>query len=146
MHGWTREFQDRGAYLTHYTVGVLEMTLSLPIYQSLPPLPAWPPLDRRKPASAVCLLQSSKQSWNTACSSLSSASGCAHQAASQASVPRCLLFAQLLGCCLFTSISVLSLVTPQSEQARPFLLCPVLLIVNMYLLFLLSHLTNTHLL
>lgn len=76
LRGWTREFQDRGAYLwlTHYTVGVLEMTLSLPIYQSLPPLPAWPPLDRRKPASAVCLLQSSKQSWNTACSSLSSAS------------------------------------------------------------------------
>lgn len=78
LHGWTREFQDRGACLpvadTLHCRCPGDDTVSVPIYQSLPPLPAWPPLDWRKPASATCLLRSSKQSWNTACSSLSSAS------------------------------------------------------------------------
>lgn len=122
LHGWTREFQDRGAYLwlTHYCRCPGDDTVSVPIYQSLPPFPAWPPLDWRKPASAACLLTSSRAGTPLAAASAPRLT-CAHHAASQASVPMPPF--SPLGCCLFTSISVLSLVTPQSEQAQPFLLC-----------------------
>lgn len=102
LHGWTREFQDRGAYLwlTHYCRCPGDDTVSVPIYQNLSPLPAWPPLDWRKPASSTCLLTSSRAGTPLAAASALHLTW-THQAASQASVPRCLLFSQPLGCWLF---------------------------------------------